>query len=87
MLKSNEIWDGSGKVTWPAFASVLASMLAETEGVDEDRFKETFRVFSKNESGAIPMEEIKFVLSNVCSKMVGSAEYYRFKNVIVNFRR
>ena len=87
MLKSNEIWDGSGKVTWPAFASVLASMLAETEGAEEDRFKETFRVFSKNESGAIPMEEIKFVLSNVCSKMVRSAEYYRIKNIIVNFRR
>ena len=70
MLKSNEIWDGSDKVTWPAFASVLSTMLAETAGVEENRYKETFRVFSKNEKGAIPMEEMKFVLSNVCSEQV-----------------
>ena len=61
-------------------------MLAETEGAEEDRFKETFRVFSKNENGVIPMEEIKFSLSNVCSKMVGSAEYYQIRNII-DFRR
>ena len=59
MMKSNEIWDGSGKVTWPAFASVLASMLAETVGAEEDRFKETFRVFSKDQEGCIPPDEIK----------------------------
>ena len=82
MMKSNEIWDGSGKVTWPAFASVLASMLAETVGAEEDRFKETFRVFSKNESGAIPMEEIKFAFSNVCSEKVTSTNFYWIKIII-----
>ena len=30
-------------------------------------FKETFRVFSKDDEGCIPADEMKFVLSQVCS--------------------
>ena len=66
----NKIWDGSGKVTWSVFAGALADMLAETAGVEEDMYRETFRVFSKNDEGFIPMEEIKFVLSHVCPDKV-----------------
>ena len=31
------------------------------------KYKETFRVFSKDEDGCITADELKFVLSQVCS--------------------
>ena len=36
----------------------------------ETGYKETFRVFSKNEEGCIPAHEMKFVLSQICSMEV-----------------
>ena len=39
-------------------------------GVEEDMYRQSFRVFSKNDEGFIPMEEIKFVLSHVCPEKV-----------------
>jgi len=58
--------DGSGKVEWPEFASVLATLL-EAEKDEEENYKETFRVFSKDDEGCIPAQEMKFVLSQICS--------------------
>ena len=68
----NKVWDQSrkGKITWTSFVGVLEEYLSEHAGIEEDRYKETFRVFSKNDEGCIPMEEIKFVLSQVCPEKV-----------------
>lgn len=63
----NEIdMDGSGKIEWPEFAAALAEKLKPDED-DEVSFKETFRVFSKDENGCITADEMKFVLSQVVS--------------------
>ena len=67
---SNQVWDGTGKVSWPAFAGRLGSMLTDKAGDLESGYRETFRVFSKTASGCIPMEEIKFVLSQVAPQEV-----------------
>ena len=67
---SNQVWDGSGRVSWPVFAGRLGDMLADKAGDQELGYRETFRVFSKNESGCIPLEEIKFVLSHVAPGQV-----------------
>ena len=58
------------QVDWPQFATALANLLKTQESEVEDGFKETFRVFSKDDKGCIPVEEIKFVLSQVCSEAV-----------------
>ena len=68
---SNQVWDGTGKVCWPVFAGRLGDLLAEKAGGDpESGYRETFRVFSKTEGGCIPMEEIKFVMSQVAPEEV-----------------
>ena len=67
---SNQVWDGTGKVSWPVFAGRLGDILADKAGDLEAGYRETFRVFSKNASGCIPMEEIKFVLSQVAPEQV-----------------
>ena len=45
-------------------------MLTDKAGDLESGYRETFRVFSKTASGCIPMEEIKFVLSQVAPQEV-----------------
>ena len=61
----NEIDDDySGKIEWPEFASALAEKLRPDDD-DEVSYKETFRVFSKDENGCITADEMKFVLSQV----------------------
>ena len=47
------------------FASVLARML-KSEEEEETDYKEAFRVFSKDDMGCIPVEEMKFALSQIC---------------------
>ena len=58
------------KVEWPEFASVLATLL-EAEKDEEENYKETFRVYSKDDEGCIPAQEMKFILSQICSMEVG----------------
>ena len=58
--------DGSGKIEWPEFASALAEKLKPDED-EEVNYKEAFRVFSKDETGCITGDEMKFVLSQICS--------------------
>merc|ERR1719384_554311 len=65
IINENDV-DGSGKIEWPEFASALAEKLKPDEEEDV-YFKETFRVFSKDENGCITADEMKFVLSQVCS--------------------
>ena len=57
------------KVEWPEFAAVLAAKL-KAEDEEENYYKETFRVFSKDEEGCITADEMKFVLSQICSMEV-----------------
>ena len=45
---SNQVWDGSGRVSWPVFAGRLGDMLADKAGDQELGYRETFRVFSKD---------------------------------------
>ena len=52
------------QIEWDEFVNVLVSKL---DPEDENYFKETFRVFSKDDEGCIPADEMKFVLSQVCS--------------------
>ena len=52
------------QIEWNEFVNVLVSKL---DPEDENYFKETFRVFSKDDDGCIPADEMKFVLSQVCS--------------------
>ena len=59
----------AAKVEWPEFASVLATLLKAGEE-EEENYKETFRVFSKDDEGCIPADEMKFVLSQICSMEV-----------------
>ena len=59
MSVCNQVWDDSGgfllvfqyfvifilgRITWPVFAEALARMISEKAGIEEDRYKETFRV-------------------------------------------
>ena len=55
-----------GQVEWPEFASVLATLLKAGED-EEENYKETFRVFSKDDEGCITAEEMKFVFGQICS--------------------
>ena len=43
MTASNKVWDGSGLVSWPSFATLLADMLAMAATSQEDAYRETFR--------------------------------------------
>ena len=59
----NRLDDGSGTLTFDDFCKV---MLEKNQEVDpENDYKESFRVFSKDEEGCIPAEELKFVLQNL----------------------
>ena len=66
------------QVEWPEFASVLATLL-KADDDEEENYKETFRVFSKDEQGCIPAEEMKFILSQICSTEVS---YVTFQEII-----
>ncbi|XP_023338088.1 neo-calmodulin [Eurytemora carolleeae] len=57
--------NNTGKLEWDEFANLLATKLAERE--EEADYKETFRVFSKDDEGCITMEEMKFVLCQLCT--------------------
>jgi len=56
--------NNTGTIEWEEFAALLAVKLQEQE--EETYYKETFRIFSKDDEGCIGMEEMKFVLSQVC---------------------
>jgi len=63
----NKIDDGSGTLDFHDFALVMGE---KTKEVDlETHFKDTFRVFSKDEEGCIPADEMKFVLKHLPGKV------------------
>ena len=57
-------------------------MLKEQECDPENSIKETFRVFFKDEKGCIPVEEMKFVLNQVCSQAVSRLEAFSKAHII-----
>jgi Ca2+-binding EF-hand superfamily protein len=59
----NRLDDGSGIITFEDFCKV---MLRKNKEIDQETYyKESFRVFYKDEDGCIPAEELKFVLRNL----------------------
>merc|ERR1719219_1086877 len=63
----NKIDDGSGDITFEDFCSVLHDKNKEFD--TELHYKETFRVFSKDNDGCIPAEELKNVLAHLPGNM------------------
>merc|ERR1712170_220974 len=59
----NKIDDGSSSLNFEDFCSLLSEKTKEMD--TETHFKDTFRVFSKDEEGCIPADEMKFVLQNL----------------------
>ena len=59
----NRLEDGSGCLNFDDFCKVMLEKNQETD--PENDYKESFRVFSKDEEGCIPAEELKFVLQNL----------------------
>jgi len=58
----NKIDDGTGVLTFEDFCSILQEKNKEFDS--EQHYKETFRVFSKDDEGCIPAEELAFVLAH-----------------------
>ena len=83
----NKIDDGSGTLNFSDFCMVIKEKSRELES--ETHFKDTFRVFSKDEEGraerikyklnflpgCIPAEEMKFVLMHLPGKVTYKAHH------------
>jgi len=63
----NKIDDGSGTLDFNDFCLVIKEKTKEVD--TEIHFKDTFRVFSKDEEGCIPADEMKFVLMHLPGKV------------------
>ncbi|XP_023345972.1 neo-calmodulin [Eurytemora carolleeae] len=63
----NNIHDGSGYLEFQIFCKILTDRARDMDL--EVGYKECFRVFSKDEEGCIPAEEIKFVLMHLPGKI------------------
>ena len=59
----NKIDDGTGVLTFEMFCTVMLEKVEEND--PETNYKESFRVFGKDEEGCIPAEELQFVLKNL----------------------
>ena len=62
----NKIDDGSATLDFKDFCLVIKEKIMDMD--TETHFKDTFRVFSKDEEGCIPAHEIKFVLQHLPGK-------------------
>merc|ERR1711936_442060 len=63
----NKIDDGTASLNFPDFCLLINEKTREME--PETHFKDTFRVFSKDEEGCIPADEMKFVLMHLPGKV------------------
>ena len=64
----NRLDDGTGALTFDDFCKI---MLEKNQEIDpESDYKESFRVFSKDEEGCIPAEELKFVMNHLPGKVI-----------------
>jgi len=63
----NNIDDGSGTMDFEDFLQVMKEKVREFD--IEIHFKDTFRVFSKDQEGCIPADELKFVLNHLPGKI------------------
>ena len=61
---------GTGKIDWTQYVTALSILIKEEEGDIENNYKESFRVFYKNEKGLIPKDEMEFVLSQATPSQV-----------------
>ena len=69
----NKIDDGSGVLTFEMFCKVMLEKVEEND--PETNYKESFRVFGKDEEGCIPAEELKFVLTNLPGNVSFEGQY------------
>jgi len=63
----NNIHDGSGTLEFKIFCKIMTDRARDIDL--ELGYKECFRVFSKDDEGCIPAEEIKFVLMHLPGKI------------------
>ena len=63
----NKIDDGSATLDFKDFCFVIKEKTREMD--TETHFKDTFRVFSKDDEGCIPADEMKFVLKHLPGKV------------------
>ena len=63
----NKIDDGSATLDFKDFCLVIKEKIMDMD--TETHFKDTFRVFSKDEEGCIPAHEMKFVLQHLPGKV------------------
>ncbi|XP_023325721.1 calmodulin [Eurytemora carolleeae] len=63
----NNIDNGSGTIDFEDFLVVMREKVREIDL--EIHFKDTFRVFSKDEDGCIPADELKFVMNHLPGKI------------------
>ncbi|WVZ54614.1 hypothetical protein U9M48_005384 [Paspalum notatum var. saurae] len=57
--------DGSGAIDFQEFLTLLARMMREASGADEDELREAFRVFDQDNNGFISRDELGHVLQNL----------------------
>ena len=63
----NRIDKGNGTLSFSDFCTIVNKKNKEAN--PENDFKESFRVFSKDDEGCVPAEELKFVLQNLPGKV------------------
>ena len=63
----NRIDEENGSLSFSDFSTIVTAKKKEAN--PENYFKESFRVFSKDDEGCIPAEELKFVLQNLPGKV------------------
>ncbi|KAJ1274022.1 hypothetical protein BS78_05G031700 [Paspalum vaginatum] len=57
--------DGNGSIDFHEFLTLLARMMREASGADEDELREAFRVFDQDNNGFISRDELGHVLQNL----------------------
>jgi len=63
----NKIDDDTGHLDFQEFTYIMTELSKDND--QESSYKEAFRVFSKDEEGCIPPDEIKFVLMHLPNKI------------------
>ena len=69
----NRMDDGTGTFTFTDFCKIMLEKNKEVNA--ENDYKESFRVFSKDENGFVSADELRFVLQNLPGKVSQSSSF------------